>query len=61
MPRQCIGDIPLLFSTGVRLDERDRKQLEQLAREKQIPRNALIREAIRHFLSQSYTQKTAAY
>lgn len=51
MPRQRIGDDPLAFSTGVRLDERARQQLEQLAQDKKMPRNALIREAIREFLS----------
>jgi predicted transcriptional regulator len=57
MPKQRIGDIPLAFSTGVRLDQRDRQQLEQLAQEKQMPRNALIREAIRKFLSQPHNQE----
>ncbi len=57
MPKQRIGDIPLAFSTGVRLDQRDRQQLEQLAQEKQMPRNALIREAIREFLSQPHNQE----
>lgn len=56
MPRERIGDVPLTFSTGVRLDERDRQQLEQLAIEKQMPRNALIREAIREFLSNEARQ-----
>lgn len=51
MPRTRIGDAPLAFSTGVRLDQRDRQQLEQLALKKQTTRNALIREAIREFLS----------
>lgn len=60
MPRQPIGDIPLTFSTGVRFDQRDRQQLEQLALKKQITRNALIREAVREFLSQHHKMEPAA-
>jgi predicted transcriptional regulator len=57
MPRPRIGDIPLTFSTGVRLDQRDRQQLEQLALKKQMTRNALIREAIREFLFQHHNME----
>lgn len=58
MPAKRIGDIPLTFSTGVRLDERDRQQLEKLAVDSDVPRNALIREAVRQFLTQSVKPPT---
>lgn len=53
MPARRLGDIPLRYSTAVRLDERDRQQLEKLAVDNDLPRNALIRLAVRQFLAQN--------
>lgn len=49
---------PPTISSGLRLDWHDFQELDRIAKERQIPRNNLVREAIREFLSQSQAAKS---
>lgn len=59
MPAKLLGNTPLIFSTGVRFDINDRQKLDRLAVDKNISRNALIREAVRQFLSRELSAQNS--